>query len=118
MRDNVGFMKSFQPLGESERKTLAQVSRILSRANVIPCTNCKYCKSACPKSISIPDLLRLYNDHVIYGTTQMLRRSYRFYVGKDSRASDCLHCGACESRCPQRIKISDQMTRIAELFEP
>ncbi len=53
MRDNVGFMKSFQPLGESERKTLAQVSRILSRANVIPCTNCKYCKSACPKSISI-----------------------------------------------------------------
>jgi predicted aldo/keto reductase-like oxidoreductase len=117
MRDNISIMDPFTPLDTQEREVLAQATKILNRASIVPCTNCKYCLPACPKNISIPDLMRLLNDNNMYGTTHLLRRSYRFVAGEGRRASDCLHCGACETRCPQRIKISDLMTQITSVFE-
>ena len=34
-----------------------------------------------------------------------------------AKASQCVGCGACEKVCPQHIKISSELEKVAELFE-
>lgn len=38
------------------------------------------------------------------------------YLSLPHTASECLHCGACESRCPFEVKVSERMQKAAELF--
>lgn len=60
------------------------------------CRSCGYCLP-CPAGIDIPQAARMY---------ALLRRSpYQQYMSdlwheKMHRIEDCLHCGACKSRCP------------------
>ena len=35
----------------------------------------------------------------------------------EGKASDCVECGACESRCPYHLPIRDMMKRVAREFE-
>ena len=34
-----------------------------------------------------------------------------------AKASECLGCRSCEEHCPQRIAISEEMRRVAEIME-
>ena len=38
------------------------------------------------------------------------------YLSLDVRASSCIGCQSCEERCPFGVKISERMTKAAELF--
>ena len=66
MKDNIGFMKEFQPLSEEEQKAIGQVVEIFRSMNLIPCTACRYCEAGCPKHIAIPDLFATMNTKQIY----------------------------------------------------
>jgi len=35
----------------------------------------------------------------------------------EHKASECIACGSCESRCPFGVRIIDNMSRAAALFE-
>jgi len=49
-------------------------------------------------------------------------RKERFLTGylqalpADARASQCVDCEACLSKCPQQIRIPNQMSRIVQLL--
>ena len=47
VRDNLAFMKDFQPLNERELAAIEKVQEIFHSKHLIPCTACRYCTSGC-----------------------------------------------------------------------
>jgi predicted aldo/keto reductase-like oxidoreductase len=52
------------------------------------------------------------NYHKVYGLTEYAKNEFKNLGKNDSYGSspaDCIECGACEGRCPQKIKIREQL---------
>ena len=99
-------------LSEAEIRTInATVSEIRKLAELY-CTECEYCMP-CPEGVNIPLCFRLMNFHKVYEITNYARTEYAtigkfdWMPGKD--ASFCTECGACESKCPQKLAIREQL---------
>ena len=75
----------------------------------VPCTNCKYCMP-CPNGVEIADILRYYNDAIIYDNPRAPRFLYR-NLPKDKTADNCVECFECEEKCPQGIPIAEQLKK-------
>ena len=74
------------------------------------CVYCNHCKP-CPAGIDI-GLVNKYYDLAKAGDG-MAREHYR---GLARNASDCLHCGHCDSRCPFSVPQSGRMRMISDFM--
>ena len=117
MKDNLSYMKDFQPLNETELEAVKKVQSIFRGMNLIPCTACRYCTDGCPRQIAIPDLFAVMNTKQIYHDWNADFYYNNVYTGADRRASDCIQCGRCEKACPQHLPIRRLLTEIAAEFE-
>jgi predicted aldo/keto reductase-like oxidoreductase len=45
----------------------------------------------------------------MFGNFSQPQRSYMFMTRSAQDASRCVACGACEKKCPQQIRIIDQL---------
>ena len=70
------------------------------------CTGCGYCLP-CPQKIDIPYLIEKLNNWFAFDKNPSTRFEYNTWM--DKHGSDCIHCGQCEEKCPQGLKISDIM---------
>ena len=78
------------------------------------CTYCGHCKP-CPVNIDIAMVNKLYDLAVMQKETpDSLRDHYRQLSVK---ASSCIGCRSCESRCPFGVKIAGRMKDAAALLE-
>lgn len=55
----------------------------------------------------------MMNYHRVYGLTQFAKDNYA-RIGKEDwmkfeNAAACIGCGACEKKCPQHLKIREQL---------
>lgn len=118
MRDNISYMKDFQPLSEKELAAVGKVQEIFKAMNLIPCTSCRYCVAGCPKQIAIPDLFAVMNTKQIYHDWNA---DYYYNVvhtgGGKAKASECIKCGKCEKACPQHLHIRNLLVDVAKEFE-
>ena len=39
------------------------------------------------------------------------------FIDKSQMASNCIECGICETKCPQGLKIIDNLRKVATQFE-
>lgn len=117
MRDNVSFMKDFQPLNDKELAAIRQVTDIIHKQNLIPCTACRYCVEGCPKQISIPDLFACMNATKQAEDWNPAYYYEEVYTKHGGKASDCIRCGKCEKICPQNLPIRDLLVSVAKAFE-
>ena len=81
------------------------------------CTGCNYCMP-CPQDINIPLNFQLMNYHKVYGLTEHAKNSYQ-QIGKvdwmkGKQASECIDCGICEEKCPQKLSIREQLKETAK----
>ncbi len=76
MKDNLSYMKDFQPLNEEEQKAIQKAQRILGNSATIPCTACKYCVEGCPNQIPIPDIFAAMNLELGSGQKEAARAAY------------------------------------------
>lgn len=77
------------------------------------CTYCGHCKP-CPANIDIAMVNKLYDlARAQDSVTESVRAHYE---ALEVKASSCIGCQSCESRCPFGVKIADRMRAAAELF--
>ena len=120
VRDNTGYMADFQPLSAADQQVLAQAAEVIRKAQVIPCTACRYCVAGCPQHIAIPEYFELYNAIRRMGGrgVESQKARYQMHRRDHGAASDCVNCGQCESACPQHIQVPQWLEKVAETFEP
>ena len=116
VKDNLSYMKEFQPFSEEEYKTVEKVTEILLSLKGIACTGCRYCTAGCPMKISIPDLFDDYNALKKF-RDRSSKEKYELHTKECGKASDCIGCGQCEGICPQKLKIIDCLKDVVEVFE-
>lgn len=116
MKDNLSYMKNFQPLNTEEQEVIRKVQNALNADMSIPCTACHYCVDGCPMSIPIPEIIavanRQHNNEEFRGV-----REYGIATTGKGKASDCIGCGQCENACPQHLGIIEYLKKCAKDFE-
>lgn len=91
------------------------IVRIIQGKSAIPCTACKYCVKECPKGIDIPLCFQKYNDYRLLGLPDQYADLGAFYfncVPVEQQAHNCIACGKCSRRCPQKIDIPHELKKV------
>lgn len=104
-------------LTEDDRKLIRCVKEEINRTVKVGCTGCGYCMP-CPKGVDIPGTFRCYN--AIYSEgKKSAKKDYRFFAMKKhpTGASECIRCGKCETHCPQKIPIREELKHAAAELE-
>lgn len=97
-----------------ERDLIMKVSEYYKSKIKVKCTDCKYCLP-CPKGIEIPDIFEMFNNANMFSEIDETKSKYNKRV--QNKASSCIKCGECESKCPQNIKIINELKNIVDIFE-
>ena len=118
LEDNIETFASFDALTDPEKEAIEKVTSQILAADTIPCTKCGYCTPGCPLNIEIPQLFTAYNTQNMYGKSGSNKSYYNAHSKEPHHpASACLHCGQCESVCPQHLPIMENLEKAAAEFE-
>lgn len=117
LKDNIATVDNYRPFTVDEKKALEKAGDILRNMPGIPCTACRYCAEGCPVGIDIPSMMSCLNQVVRYNNPHGAVNSFRWSVMDCGKPSQCIECGHCEGVCPQHIKITDELKRVADIFE-
>ena len=127
-------VKTFSPLEvctEAENKLLAEIADQMAGFPTIPCTTCAYCMP-CPFGVDIPGNFAYYNEAVTEHllplpektAADFAERKQKFMEGYEKALADqkkwanqCQDCEECLPKCPQQIRIPNQMARIVETLK-
>lgn len=115
MAQNVETFQSDKPLNDTEMNAIANLAASMVNPKIQPCTACRYCTSHCPNEIDIPLMISLYNEAMVTGADwrQMMALNA---IDKNKWPQACVGCGACESVCPQSLKIPQVMQDLIKLL--
>ena len=97
------------PLSSSEEEKIA---RIRNELGTQFCRRCNYC-APCTAGISIYSMFLMQGYHDRYDLKDWAKARYHA-MGK--KASDCVECGVCETRCPYNLPIRQMLKKVKELF--
>jgi len=103
-------------LTDTDLAMLANVKAAYESIVTIPCTGCEYCMP-CPHNVKIPEVFDRYNTAKMFDMADPARRTYMFITKAGGDASNCMECGLCEPKCPQGIKIIDELKTAHELLK-
>ncbi|MCL2099837.1 MAG: aldo/keto reductase, partial [Oscillospiraceae bacterium] len=99
------------PMTEKDFENARAAMEEMKKLSDLYCTGCDYCMP-CPQGIKIPHIFNAYTYHNVYGLTGHAKNMYG-EIGKKDHAgkpvSECTECGECESKCPQKIKITEKL---------
>ena len=106
---------------DAEQGVIEAAKAAFEESYKIPCTGCNYCMP-CPHKVNIPGCFAAYNTiHAIgftAGMTQYLTSTNASHPESNMRVRNCRRCGVCESKCPQHIKIADELANARKRLEP
>ncbi len=94
----------------SEEKDYSLIAAFTADRIAGSCVYCNHCRP-CPAGIDI-GLTNKYYDLALAGD----KIAANHYSKLRTKASECLECGHCDSRCPFGVHQSERMARIAEYF--
>lgn len=119
VQDNIKFASrsKVNSFSSDEQGLIEQLQQRFQERVAIPCTDCKYCMP-CASGVQIPQIFSIYNDGKFWDNPNMAVHRYNHQLKDGERANECIECGACESICPQAIKITEWLPKVhAELSE-
>jgi len=114
VREDALWASDPEPLTKKQMKAVHTMMKRLKKLSELYCTGCRYCLP-CPAEIDIPYIFGLYTSYNVYGMKDYAKVSYQ-NMGKwpwvpKINAAACTECGACEKKCPQKIKVRAQLKK-------
>ncbi|MDR2048757.1 MAG: aldo/keto reductase [Treponema sp.] len=107
-------------LGAAELDVYRQVREVFNASYRIHCTGCGYCMP-CPRNVNIPGCFAAYNTSFSMGRVagwQQYMTSAAFTSAQSFGPANCVACGNCERRCPQKIPIVENLKTLRRRMEP
>ena len=119
--ENLKIASNLTPLSKEEILHIEKVVAEKQKLSELYCTACNYCMP-CPAGLNIPELFKIYNYKQVYGMDDYAKKKYAL-IGIDSdlmfnNAAACVDCKLCEEKCPQKLKISDEMKHVHKALAP
>jgi len=120
VEENVAVASNEKLLSETEMESIEVSLQENKKLSELYCTGCKYCMP-CPNEVNIPLNFELMNYHRVYNLTEYARKQYA-NIGNDEdlvgkKAEDCIECGICEAKCPQKIEIIKQLKETVKVLK-
>jgi ferredoxin len=105
LEENVPVASHKTPLSAGEKRRVTSIIGRFKKLAELYCTGCRYCMP-CPAGVDIPGNFSALNYARVYGLKEQARRTYAHLAGQGLH---CMACGACKSKCPQKIDIVRQL---------
>ncbi len=114
LEENLAIFSNAKPncMDAAERELIAKVRAAYQSRIKVGCTGCEYCLP-CPQNVKIPNIFRGYDQANVFGDKARYQREYENIAKADGGQDQCIECGACESQCPQKIKIIEKLKEAA-----
>lgn len=106
---NLGAVENTSPLTQDE---LAKMAEIREQLGNNFCRRCNYCQP-CTAGINISGIFILQGYLDRYGLGDWAKDRYATFPIK---ASSCIDCGVCETRCPYNLPIREMLKDAAKKF--
>lgn len=110
VNDNLNTFNNFTKLNEDEQRAVSNVALTMRKRNRNGCTGCNYCMP-CPAGVNIPANFRIWNNYGIYRNKGEVKW-YWNHMDVKSKADRCVECGKCETLCPQKIEIRENLKQL------
>lgn len=104
---------AYETASEGEKDYATVLANAPRHAYTGQCTYCGHCKP-CPMEIDIAMVNKLYDLAAMQDKVPQSIQAH--YDALEHKASECVGCGGCETRCPFHVKISERMKRTATLL--
>ncbi|MDR2134715.1 MAG: aldo/keto reductase, partial [Treponema sp.] len=107
-------------LSAGELDLYRQVREVFNASYKVHCTGCGYCMP-CPRNVNIPGCFAAYNTSFSMGRIagwQQYMTSAVFTSAQSCGPANCVACGNCERRCPQKIPIIESLKTLRRRMEP
>ncbi|MBQ8574607.1 MAG: aldo/keto reductase [Clostridia bacterium] len=105
--NNLKTFGDFKELDESEKALVQDVADTLNSRMRNGCTDCRYCMP-CPAGVNIPANFARWNRYAVYGNAEDAKSRWASFKDEE-KAHNCIECGACETKCPQKINIREDL---------
>ena len=119
VEENIATANREESLSDDERTAIAGAVEQLKEMSDLYCTGCGYCQP-CEQGVAIADIFRQRNLYQVYDAKSAAREKYAQMIQRDREnkkpATACVECGECEPKCPQDIKIMEQLKEAHELL--
>lgn len=109
LEQNLAAMEDTSPLTQQELDEMDTIRRSLGTQF---CRRCNYC-APCTVGIQIPSVFLMQGYLTRYNLEDWARKRY---ATLEVKASACVQCGACETRCPYNLPIREMLKKAAEQF--
>ncbi len=109
--ENAGIVEAARAnsMTKKEMDLIDRARSIYREKQGVPCTACGYC-TPCPFGVEIPEVFSRYNSASMFGSRETVRYWYKLNTAdKNAGGNACKKCGACLSKCPQKIAIPDKL---------
>lgn len=106
---NCAAVENTSPLTQEEKD---EIIKIRSELGNNFCRRCGYC-APCTVGINIPNVFLFDGYLTRYGLDEWAKSRY---ASLDVKASACIECGKCESRCPYNLPIRKMLREVAGRF--
>lgn len=109
LEENIAACEDSSPLTDKE---LAEIEKVRNTLGTNFCRRCNYC-APCTVGISIPSVFLFAGYLQRYDLGGWAKERYATLSVK---ASACVECGACETRCPYHLPIREMLKKAAADF--
>lgn len=123
VEENAMTASNESPLSPEELELIKGTLLENEKLSELYCTGCNYCMP-CPNDVNIPSNFQLMNYHRVYKMTDFAKDMYS-QIGSErwitraidlsgKKADECIECGVCEEKCPQKIEIREWLKETAK----
>ena len=99
--------------GEYSQEEIGKINEIRNELNNNFCRRCGYCA---PCSVGI-DIQACFLFEGYYKRYDLKNWAIERYKTLKHKASDCVECGKCMTRCPYEINIISRLKEVSEIFD-